>query len=119
MVSRRSLLHHGIVAAIACLAKPLTAWCAKKNPQSGNSNQNKITDSGWPHLHRASFTRAVGSSFQVTPPSGTPVWLRLLAVEDLPVLSPPNLGAMAVQPPKTTPITTTGFMLSFLGTMVI
>ena len=49
---------------------------------------------------------------------GNSVWLRLLAVEDLPVLSPPNLGAMAVQPPKSTQVTTTGFMLSFLGTMV-
>jgi hypothetical protein len=65
---------------------------------------------------RQAFTGAVGSSFEVTSESlKQPVWLRLLAVNDAPALTPVNTASMAVPPPKHYSKTTTGFVLSFGG----
>lgn len=69
-------------------------------------------------LSRQAFESVVGSVFEVSPSSGNshPVWLRLLAVNDLPALAPMNPGSMAVPPkPTSAPITTTGFMVQFSG----
>jgi len=45
------------------------------------------------------------------------VWLRLIAVEDLPPLAPVNVGAMAVSPKPGSAPSTTGFMLIFTGAL--
>src|SRR5215471_1493608 len=112
-VSRRSLLQQGMVAALASLAGPLQAWSAQKNKSNNNSAEN----TGDPD--RDAFTKAVGSAFKVSPTSGkgNAVWLRLLAVEDLPELVPVDPDTMDVPPTSTTSIETSGFMLKFLGTL--
>ncbi|HEY6251187.1 MAG TPA: hypothetical protein VI685_14605 [Candidatus Angelobacter sp.] len=119
-VSRRSLLRHSIFAAVAFAAGPLKAWSTNKPKPPKNQVPINVTGGSLTDLDRAAFTRAVGSSFQVSPASGkgNSVWLRLLKIEDLPALAPVNLGMMAVQPPAGRPVpATSGFVLSFLGTM--
>jgi hypothetical protein len=119
-VSRRRLLQHSMVAAVACVAGPLYAWTGKKNNPTSNSSPNQAENAALQPLDRAAFTHAVGSGFRVTPTTGksSPVWLRLLAVTDLPALVPVNTASMDV-PPKhiSAPVQTKGFMLSFLGTL--
>lgn len=115
--SRRQLLRHTIFAVAAWTARPLhgQGWAAPK-PVHGNSLENVPG----PNADRTRFTGLIGSGFRVTPTSrkGATVWLRLLAVEDLPTLEPVNVGSMAVPPKQTSAqIYTHGFMLSFLGTM--
>ncbi|HEY6352738.1 MAG TPA: hypothetical protein VI636_25355 [Candidatus Angelobacter sp.] len=119
-VSRRNLLWHSVLAAVAFAAGPLKAWSANKPKTPKNQGQNNVTSGSLTHLDRAAFTREVGSSFQVSPASGkgNSVWLRLLKVEDLPALVPVNTGMMSVQPKTGRPVpATSGFILSFLGTM--
>lgn len=118
-VSRRNLLRNSVLAAIAFTAGPFRAWSGTAKNSSKTQDQSNVTGGSLTHLDRAAFTKAVGSSFSVTDASGNSVWLRLLTVEDLPTLVVPNLGAMDVQPPKVNkpaPVTS-GFVLSFLGTM--
>ncbi len=58
----------------------------------------------------------MGSSFQVFPggANAQPVWLTLLAVNDLPALAPVNAASMAVPPPKTSSSAmVSGFVLTF------
>ena len=103
-VSRRNLLRHSFVAAVAFAAGPFKAWGATKpqmpKDQAPNNNQrhNNVTGGTLQHLDREAFDQEVGSSFQVTPVSGKPSsgWLRLLAVKDLPALVPVNPASMAV-----------------------
>lgn len=114
-VSRRQFLQGSAMAAAACTAAPLQAWNNNKPVIDGQANHMH-----GPHgLTRESFERFVGSSFQVSATTGkaSTVWLRLLAVTDLPALEPVNTAIMAVPPPKSTsaPIVTTGFMLAFSG----
>jgi len=126
-VSRRNLLRHSFVAAVAFAAGPFKAWGATKpqmpKDQAPNNNQrhNNVTGGTLQHLDREAFDQEVGSSFQVTPVSGKPSsgWLRLLAVKDLPALVPVNPASMAVLPPKqhSAHIQTSGFILTFLGTL--
>lgn len=114
-VSRRQVLQQSILAVAACAVSPLPAWAGTTKTPPGNSSHPPTPG---PEPDRAKFTRAIGSGFKVTPTSGkeSAVWLRLLAVQDLPPLVPVNPGSMAVPPKqKSAPIQTTGFMLSFLG----
>lgn len=122
-VSRRKLLQNTALVAVACAASPVSIWAAKnRNNSTNNSSPNQEESAALQNLDRAKFAAAVGSGFKVTPTSGksdTVVWLRLLAVEDLPALVPVNTGAMAVAPPKqkSAAVETIGFMLTFLGTL--
>jgi hypothetical protein len=119
-VSRRQLLRNSVFAAIACAASPMQGWTGAKSSPTKQPPKNSIDNAGLQHLDRAAFTRVVGSGFKVSTTSGksSTVWLRLLKVEDLPALAPVNLGAMAVLPKHSTaPVTTSGFMLLFLGTL--
>jgi len=102
------------MAAAACTAAPLHAWNNKKPALDGETNHVR-----GPHgVSRQDFERVVGSSFKVSPTTGSAgtVWLRMIAVNDLPALEPVNTGIMAV-PPKTptSAVSTTGFMLRFSG----
>jgi hypothetical protein len=117
-VSRRKLLQHSILAAVALAARRLYAGTGQKAGSDGPPD--RAQDDTLKHLDRAAFTSAIGSGFQVSPTTGksSPVWLRLLAVDDLPALAPVNPALMAVPPTqKSAPIQTTGFMLDFLGTL--
>src|SRR5215472_11173777 len=118
-VSRRSLLRNSVFAAVAYAAGPLQAWSAKKASSTNSPGQNNSGKADRQSLDRDAFTDAVGSAFKVTPSSGKgdSVWLRLLAVEDLPALVPVNEDLMDVAPPAMRTVTTTGFVLSFLGTL--
>src|SRR5215831_15600756 len=98
-VDRRQFLQHGVFAAAACAASPFFAW-GRRRPD---------LDSGPDHGHafahpldvsRQSFEGLIGASFQVSPRSGkgSPVWLRLQAVEDPPALIPVNPASFAVMP---------------------
>ena len=118
-VSRRSLLRNSALAAVAFAVGPFRAWGTTTNNAAPDQGQSNITGGSLANLDRAAFTSAVGSSFQVTPASGqgNPVWLQLATVNDLPEITPPDLGAMTVQPPASSPVpVTSGFVLSFLGT---
>jgi hypothetical protein len=67
------------------------------------------------HAHK---TRANSAAPCHTSTSQMPaVWLRLIAVEDLPALAPVNVGAMAVPPKPGSAPSTTGFMLIFTGAL--
>jgi hypothetical protein len=121
-VSRRKLLQHSIFAAAACAVGALPALAAKnKNVVHSNLPPVTVENAGLKPLARPAFEATIGSGFRVTPTSGKSpaVWLRLLAVKDLPALAPVNTGMMAVSPPKqkSAPVNTSGFMLSFLGTL--
>ena len=117
-VSRRSVLRQGFVAAVACVAGPLQAWSANKK-NSNNDSARKGTGADSQPLSREAFNKAVGSGFKVSPTSGNgnTVWLRLLSVQDLPALVPVDTAAMDVPPRSTSSVTTSGFMLHFLGTL--
>lgn len=118
-VSRRKLLQHSMLAIAACAAGPKFGW-ASDPKNSSSSSQQSIDNTGLQHLDRKQFTNAVGSAFSVTSGSvkSSPVWLRLLAVHDLPALVPVNPASMAVPPKHQSSHTqTSGFMLSFLGTL--
>ena len=114
-VSRRRFLRNSAFTVAACTVQPLYAWTGNKPPVDGSA----FTHTPSAHVvSRQAWERLVGSDFEVTPASGkgTPVWLRLLAVDDLPPVEPVNTGIMAVKPKAaTTVVSTTGFMLSFSG----
>lgn len=127
-VSRRRFLQDGIFAATACLAAPL-ALADNRSMGGGlmtgpggtapGTTSTGQAFSAFDHLTRENFIDAVGSSFMVSQQDSTsqPVWMRLLAVNDLPAVTPPNLAMMAVMPKATSaPLATTGFALSFAGT---
>jgi Domain of unknown function (DUF6916) len=120
-VSRRKLLQNSVWAMAACAANPFSAWAGRTQNGTPSSPGAKVDNAGLQALNRPAFAGEVGSPFQVTPTSGkaSPVWLRLLAVEDLPALVPVNTASMAVPPKHSSaaPVRTKGFMLVFLGTM--
>jgi hypothetical protein len=118
-VSRRNLLKNSVLAALACVASPLFGGTGKQKTSS-STWQGHTGSTGLNHLTRNSFTRAIGSGFKVSEESGnsTPVWLRLIAVDDLPPLAPVNVGAMAVPPPPSqSTAKTDGFVLIFTGSL--
>jgi hypothetical protein len=118
-VSRRKFLQHGAFAAAAIAAAPLPAWSSGHQPPAGAEAQHAPSSLGHASgtlsfFDRQAFEQAVGSAFEVSSGANSqPVWLTLLAVKDLPALAVINTGIMAVPPPPSTLVATTGFMLSF------
>jgi hypothetical protein len=127
--SRRIFLRHGVLAAVACASNPLTAFGARRAPIAGNEEGGpqrtpQTGSDNWQdhaaaldHLDRTAFSGAVGTNFKVfTATSQLPVWVTLLAVEDLPALAPVNPASFAV-PNKRTGFApaSSGFILLFGG----
>jgi hypothetical protein len=129
--SRRIFLRHGVLAAAACAANPFSAMAfgARRAPIAGNEEGGiqRTPETGsdnWQdhaaaldHLDRTAFSGAVGTSFKVFTAAGQlPVWMTLLAVEDLPALAPVNPASLAV-PNKRTGFApaSSGFVLLFGG----
>lgn len=118
-VSRRNLLKNTAFAALVGLARPLYSWSGHGKNSGGSASQPQVNNN-LSHLNRKMFTQVVGSSFKVTEERGnsSPVYLRLIAVEDLPPLVPVDEGAMAVPAPKTTSSQQTdGYLLIFSGSL--
>src|SRR5437764_10829693 len=100
-VSRRRFLRHGTLVAVGCAASPLLGW-SRRPDLNGDAGSQVPKAPGGAHssaLTSEAFQTAVGSGFKVTQGSDT-VWLRLMAVGDLPPIVPANLAGMAVPPPK-------------------
>jgi hypothetical protein len=118
-VSRRNLLKNTAFAALVGLARPLYSWSGHNNNSGGKALQ-PLVNNNLSHLNRKLFTQVVGSSFKVTEERGnsSPVYLRLIAVEDLPPLVPVDEGAMAVPPPKiNSSQQTDGYVLIFSSSL--
>lgn len=126
-VSRRRFLHHGVLAAAACAASPLLAL-GPKRPVGGNEDtvlrqpSSSGSDNWQDHalaldgMTREQFAGAVGSEFKVTFSDGTtsPVWVRLMSVNDLPALVAVNPASFAVANRRSaTAPATNGYMLTF------
>lgn len=107
--SRRIFLRHGVLAAAACASNPLMALGARPGPIGGNEEggPQRIPGAGsdnWQdhaaaldHLGRSAFSGVVGTNFKVFTDAGQlPVWVTLLAVEDLPAIAPVNPASFAV-----------------------
>lgn len=134
--SRRMLLRHGILAAAACAGSPLLALSGGR-ATGGNDEAEPLqrTPSSKPgswqdhaaaldHIGRAEFTRAVGSNFKVlSAGSALPVWVTLLAVEDLPKIAPANPASFAVANKASSSFSFTpsssGFVLVFAGSSAL
>ncbi|HEY2171452.1 MAG TPA: hypothetical protein VGJ30_17635 [Candidatus Angelobacter sp.] len=107
--SRRIFLRHGVLAAVACAGNPLMAFGERRGPIGGNEEGGPQRTPGagsgnWQdhaaaldHLGRNAFSGAVGTNFKVFTGAGQlPVWVTLLAVEDLPAIAPVNPASFAV-----------------------
>lgn|SRR5579859_1237137 len=107
--SRRIFLRHGVLAAVACASNPLMAFGARRGPIGGSEEggPQRTPGSGsdnWQdhaaaldHLGLSAFSGAVGTDFKVLTGAGqSPVWVTLLAVEDLPAIAPVNPASFAV-----------------------
>jgi uncharacterized protein DUF6916 len=129
--SRRIFLRHGVLAAAACAANPFStmAFGARRAPIAGNEEGGlqrppETGSDNWQdhaaaldNLGRNAFSGAVGTNFKVFTEAGQlPVWVTLLAVEDLPALAPVNPASFAV-PNKRTGFApaSSGFVLLFGG----
>jgi hypothetical protein len=133
--SRRMFLRHGVfAAAAACASSPLLAL-GNRRPIGGNeegdpSQRGPSAKSGnWQdhaaaldNLGRASFSGAIGTNFKVflSAVNSSPVWVTLLAVQDLPKIAPANVASFAVMNKKSgvTP-TSSGFLLVFGGSSAL
>ena len=127
--SRRIFLRHGVLAAAACASNPLMAFGARRGPIGGNEEGGPQRTPGagsdnWQdhaaaldRLDRNAFSGVIGSSFKVFTGAGQlPVWVTLLAVEDLPAIAPVNPASFAVANKQSgfTPASS-GFVLLFGG----
>ncbi|HET8888256.1 MAG TPA: hypothetical protein VFQ41_05080 [Candidatus Angelobacter sp.] len=129
--SRRMFLRHGVLAAAACASNPFSAMAfgGRRTPIGGSEeggSQKTLaagSDNWQDHaaaldlLGRNAFSGAVGSSFKVfTGEDQLPVWVTLLAVEDLPAIAPVNPASFAVMNKRSgfAP-TSSGFVLLFGG----
>ena len=131
-ISRRIFLRHGMLAAAACASNPFSAMAfggsrtstlgssaetnPRKNPGAGSDSWQDHA-AALDRLDRTAFSGAVGSSFKVFTEGGQlPVWVTLLAVEDLPAIAPVNPASFAVMNKQSgfAP-TTSGFVLLFGG----
>jgi hypothetical protein len=131
------LLRHGVLAAAACAGSPLLALSGNRatggNEEAGlpgHSQRNPSPKSeNWQdhaaaldHLGRAEFTRAVGTSFKVfSAGSALPVWVTLLAVNDLPKIAAANAASFAVPNKASSSFTpsSSGFVLVFGGSSAL
>lgn len=133
--SRRMFLRHGMLAAAVCASSPLMALGERRRdqgsqdaeptkrsllpvlaPMSGSDNWQQHAGA-MDNLGRNAFSGAVGTNFKVFTSAGVlPVWVTLLAVQDLPATAPVNPGSFAV-PNKAIGVapTSSGFMLVFGG----
>ena len=115
-VSRRRFLKHGAFAAIACAAIPSEVLAGRK-PKSASTQNTGVDFRGHLKVDRSTYEGSIGSSFKVTTTTkGNPttVWLRLIAVSDLPAIAPVNAASMAVSPKKSALAqTTSGYLLTF------
>ena len=125
-VTRRRFLKDWILTTAACCISPFDVW-ALSRPRGGDSKSTRGRTrpektlpsqfSGIERLERRDFEGVIGSAFKVTAPGMQAVWLRLLAVNDLPRVEPVNPASMAVMPRVVAPAAqTSGFALSFAGT---
>jgi len=129
--SRRIFLRHGALAAAACAANPFSAMAfgGRRIPVGSSEETDPLKPSragsdNWQdhtaalnHLDRTAFSGAVGTNFKVFNATGQlPVWVTLLAVEDLPALAPVNAASFAVPNKKAgfAP-SSSGFVLLFGG----
>ncbi|HEX3153392.1 MAG TPA: hypothetical protein VHV32_02150 [Candidatus Angelobacter sp.] len=127
--SRRIFLRHGVLAAVACNPFSAMALGGPRIPIGSSEELHPHKSSGagsgnWQdhasaldHLGRNAFSGAVGTNFKVFMAAGQmPVWVTLLAVEDLPALAPVNAASFAV-PNKQTGFApaSSGFVLLFGG----
>ena len=127
--SRRLFLQGGILTATSWVTTSLRALGGR--PVEGNEvhagpalKPPSSTGANWQdhaaalqNIHRESFASAVGTIFKVfKTSSAVPVWITLLAVEDLPKTAPINAGSFAVAPKSSSAApTSTGFVLLFGG----
>lgn len=129
--SRRIFLRHGVLAAAACAANPFSAMAfgtrpapiagneegsPQRTPETGSDNWQDHA-AALDNLGRNAFSGAVGTNFKVfIGPDQSPVWVTLLAVEDLPALAPVNSASFAVPNNRTgfAPASS-GFVLLFGG----
>lgn len=133
--SRRVFLRHGLLAAAACASTPFSAMAlsTRRAPIGGSEEGDPQKTSGagsdnWQdhasaldHLGRSAFSGAVGTNFKVFTATGQlPVWVTLLAVEDLPAIAPVNPASFAVANKRTgfAP-TSSGFVLLFGGSSAV
>ena len=130
--SRRIFLRGGVFSAAALASAPFQALAAarilagndgpalRKSPAIGippSAHASRDAQfAGLSRLSRNSFSSALGTTFQVTPASGTgrPFWLRLLSVNDF-ASAPISAGTMAVSPPRGQSPSTISFNLAFSG----
>jgi hypothetical protein len=126
-VSRRKFLHNGVLAAAACATRPLLAFSSPRRPvgdnqasglptlpHSSGADDWKVHAAALDHINRNHFSGAVGEAFKVTVPNAQPVWVTLLAVEDLPPPAVPNPASFAVRNKNAAAgLGTSGFTLRF------
>ena len=126
-ISRRRLLHHGVVTALACMVRPAFALNRKRliddndppaessiRPDSGLENWKNYA-SALDRLSRGSFAAAVGTHFKTMDEAiAQPVWLTLYAVEDLTPPGATSSASLAVPPRRSSPApASSGFVLVF------
>jgi len=133
--SRRIFLRHGVLTAMACASNPFSAMAlgGRRIPVGSSEEADHRKSSGagsdsWQdhaaaldHLDRNAFSGAVGTNFKVFTATGQlPVWVTLLAVEDLPALAPVNAASFAV-PNKRAGFApaSSGFVLLFGGSFPV
>jgi hypothetical protein len=132
--SRRLFLRHGVLAAAACAGSPLLAFGGSR-PIGGNEETGPLlktpgAQSGnWQdhagaldHLDRDAFAAALGTNFKVflSDSNASPVWVTLLAVDDLPKIVPANTASFAVANKASSfAPTSSGFVLVFGGSSAL
>jgi len=129
-VSRRIFLHQGVLAAVACAASPVFALGSQRMADgsedtgalsrqllTGRSNNWQDHAAAMQGMSRGQFAGVVGTNFKIIlPDNAQAVWITLLAVEDLPGITPVNPASFAV-PFKQSSVapSTSGFFLKFGG----
>lgn len=128
--SRRMFLRQGVFTAAACAGSPLLALSggratggkdeiepALRGPSTHAKSDNwQDHAAALDHLDRNAFSGAIGTSFKVRLASGSPVWVTLTAVEDLPKPAAVNPASFAVSPKAASfAPTSSGFVLVFGG----
>ncbi len=132
--SRRLFLRHGVLAAAACAGSPLLALGGGRpiggNEEVGPPRRDPGSKSGnWQdhagaldHLGRSDFAAALGTNFKVflSADNASPVWVTLLAVDDLPKIVPANTASFAVANKASSFVpTSSGFVLVFGGSSAL